>query len=185
MKSPPKFTIYGKSNFDQVLYWLLATAFIVGYLFIFFGIPFDRSLTTLLLLLALTFGFAGCVLLSLHAASVAGIQKKIVFDGLNLYFYYGDTLKSKVNFKTVKEIGTTAYYYRGFPINYVYIKYSYKGKRRTLGLYEDEYTKQGLKNIFWNLVRSAEYYNVKIKDRNYWMKDILIARKKLHEDGKT
>lgn len=183
MKLPPRFTIYDKSNMDQVLYWLLAAAFIVGYLFIIFGIPFEWNLDTMLVILVITIGIVVSVLLSLHAASVAGIQKKIIFDGLNLYFYYGDKLKRKVNFKTVKEIGSNSYHYRGFPIYYVYIRYHIDGKRKSLGLYEDEFSKQGLKNIFWNLVRSAEYYNVKIKDWNYWMKEVLMARKKLIKEG--
>jgi hypothetical protein len=141
--------------------------------------PIERNLTNILIALGIACLIVGCAYLSFHAASVAGTNKRIIFDGLFLYLYYGDKLKNKVNFKTVKQIGNSAYIIKGFPVYYVYIKYTYKGKRKTLRFYEDDYTKQGLKNIFWKLVRCAEYYNVKIKDRKYWMKDILLGKKSL------
>ncbi len=179
MKSPPKFIISGKSDTDAFLYMGLGLSFIVLFIFIIVEHPIEWNLKNILIVSGIACLIMGCAYLSFHVASIASTNKRIIFDGLFLYIYYGDTLKYKVNFKNVKQIGNSAYIIKGFPVYYVYIKYSYKGKRKTLRFYEDDYTKQGLKNIFWKLVGCAEYYNVKIEDPKYWMKDILLGKRSL------
>jgi hypothetical protein len=176
---PPRFTIYGNSEGDAFLYTGLGLSFIVLFIYMLIEHTIDWNLTNILAISGIACLIGICAYLSFYAAKVSRIYKCLTFDGLNLYVYYGNKLKNRVNFKTVKEIGSTAYSYRGFPIYYVYIKYVYKGKRKTLGFYEDDYTKKGLKNIFWNLVKCGKYYHVKIKDYNYWMKDILEGKRKL------
>lgn len=178
-KYPPRFTIYGNSQGDAFLYTCLGLSFIVLFIFIIVEQPIEWHLTNILIISGIACIIAACAYLSFYAATVSRTYKWLLFDGLNLDVYYGNKLKDRVNFKTVKEIGSTAYSYRGVPINYVYIKFTYKGKRKTIGFYEDDFTKQGLKNIFWNLVKCAEYYNTKIIDRRYWMKDILERKRYL------